>query len=259
MKRNIFTSKRFKKLIFLIPILIFLFFLLYNSTSAQTLKYGSLSVESYPRGAKVYLDNNYKGTTPLNLKNIATGQYTLKMVLEGCKDWTSTVVILPILTVTISADLVLERDEGFGSISVNSNPQGADIYIDGAYAGITPINIQNFSSGRYRIRVSLPGYEDWFDEIYVASRKTERVNAELVSRSNYGSLSVYCDQNDAKVFLNGVYKTDIFDTPTIIEDLDSGNYEIVVIKEGFRAWVGDIAVYVDEETSLDIIMTEIFK
>jgi hypothetical protein len=79
-----------------------------------------------------------------------------------------------------------------------------------------------------------------------------------VPRPSYGSLSLYCDQNDAKVFLNGVYKTDIFDTPTIIEDLDSGNYEIVVIKEGFRAWVGDIAVNVDEETSLDIIMTEIF-
>ncbi len=258
MNKDFFLNKSNKKNIFIILVLALLFFVLCSSAQSQTLKYGSLSVESYPRGAKVYLDNNYKGTTPLNLKNIAIGQYTLKLVLEGYQDWTSTVVILPILTVTISADLVPEKDEGFGSISVNSNPQGADIYIDGAFAGITPINIQNFSSGRYRIRVTLPGYEDWFDEIFVTSRKTERVNAELVPRPNYGSLSLYCDQNDAKVFLNGVYKTDIFDTPTVIEDLDSGNYEIVVIKEGFRAWVGDITVNVNEETSLDVIMTEIF-
>jgi hypothetical protein len=332
MKKNLSIGKINinKKIFFIIPILILIFLLSCISTNAQQLKYGALSINSNPKGAKVYLDNDYKGETPLELKNVETGQYSLRITLPGYEDWTSTVVILPILTVRISTDLTpkevkefgaisvnsnpqgarvyldnaykgntplnirditvgrhkirimlsgyeewtsditvsssrvarisadLKPQEEYGSISINSVPQGADIYLDDEYKGLTPLNIQNIPVGKYTIKISLPGYEEWIDEISVSSSSTARVYTELESRPDYGSLSIYCDQREAKVFLNGTYVKEITATPTVLKDIESGNYEIIIIKDGFRAWVQDIEVFIDETTSIDVTMTEIF-
>lgn len=303
------------------------------SSSAVQLKNGSLSISSTPKGAAVYLDNNFKGNTPLDIKNIPTGQYNLKMILAGYEDWTSTVVILPILTVKISADLVplskkveeygsisvnsnpqgarvyldnaykgntpmnirdvavgrhniriilsgyeewitnitvtpskvervsanLEEQTSTGSISINSDPRGADIYINDNYEGITPLNLTNLSSGDYTIKITMPDYEEWVSEVTVSSKRETKLYAELVSRPSYGSMSIYCDQKDAKVFLNGTYRKTITQIPTLLEKIDTGNYEIVIIKDGFRAWIKDVEIFSDETTSVDAGMIEIFR
>jgi DNA-binding transcriptional regulator YhcF (GntR family) len=333
MKNRLFLKKVNKKLFLIFPILILLFFFSISSANAQQLKSGSLSINSNPSEAKVYLDNDYKGKTPLNLKNISTGQYSLRMSLAGYEDWTSTVVVLPILNVRISADLVplpqeekeygsisvnsnpqearvyldnaykgntpinirdvstgrhklriklagyedwvseitvsssrvlrvsadLKSQEEQGSISINSDPQGADIYLDDKYEGLTPLNLQDIASGEYEVKISLPGYEEWVEEVTVSPSRTARVYTELESRPDYGSIAIYCDQKDAKVFLNGTYKKTITKTPTVLEEIESGNYEIVIIKDGFRAWVKDIEVFIDETTTVDAPMTEIFR
>lgn len=333
MKNRLFLKKVNKKLFLIFPMLILLFFFSISSANAQQLKSGSLSINSNPSEAKVYLDNDYKGKTPLNLKNISTGQYSLRMSLAGYEDWTSTVVVLPILNVRISADLVplpqeekeygsisvnsnpqearvyldnaykgntpinirdvstgrhklriklagyedwvseitvsssrvlrvsadLKSQEEQGSISINSDPQGADIYLDDKYEGLTPLNLQDIASGEYEVKISLPGHEEWVEEVTVSPSRTARVYAELESRPDYGSIAIYCDQKDAKVFLNGTYKKTITETPTVLEEIESGNYEIVIIKDGFRAWVQDIEVFIDETTSIDAPMTEIFR
>lgn len=333
MKNRLLIKKVNKKIFLIFSILILLFIFSIFSANAQQLKSGSLSINSNPSGAKVYLDNDYKGETPLNLKNISTGQYSLRMSLTGYEDWTSTVVVLPILTVRISADLVplpkeekdygsisvnsnpqdarvyldnaykgdtplnlrdistgrhnlriklsgyeewvsditvsssrvlrisadLKPQEEQGSISINSDPQGADIYLDDKYEGLTPLNLQNIAAGEYEVKISLPGYEEWVEEVTVSSSRTARVYAELKSRPDYGSVAIYCEQKDAKVFLNGTYQKTITETPTVLEEIKSGNYEIVIIKDGFRAWVQDIEVFTDETTSVDITMSEIFR
>ena len=331
MKINHYFRKNTKRLFFVILTLIFLFFLFCISSYAEQLKNGSLSISSDPKGARVFLDNNFKGETPLDIKNITTGQYSLKLVLPGYQEWTSTIIILPVLTVRISADLVPKEEPDYGSISVISNPQGAKVYLDNAYKGntplnirnvatgrhnirimlsgyeewsrditvstsqverisvdlktqraygslsihsdpngadiylndkyegLTPLNLQNISAGTYTVKISLPGYKEWVDEVLVSASRTARVYAELKSRTDYGSISIYCDEKDAKVFLNGTYKKTITETPTVLEDVETGNYEIVIIKDGFRAWVEDIEVYFDEVTLVDATMTEIFR
>ncbi len=319
-----------RKIIFLIPILVLLFLFLCVSVNAQQLKYGTLAINSNPKGAKVYLDNDYKGETPLELKNISTGQYTLKMTLDGYEDWTSTVIILPVLTVRVTTDLVpkervvesgsvavnsnpqgarvyLDNDykgntpinlrevrpgrhnikvtlsgyeewitnititpskveriyadlkvlEDYGSVSINSSPQGADIYLNEEYRGLTPLNLQNIAADKYTVKVSLPGYEEWIEDITISPGKTARVYAELESRPAYGSIPIYCEQKGAQIFLNGAYVKDIDSNSMVLANIKSGKYEIVILQDGFRAWIKDIEVFKDETTAIDVIMTKI--
>lgn len=56
-------------------------------------------------------------------------------------------------------------DSGF--LSVDSDPQGADVFLDGSNQGVTPALIRLFSTGTpsHNLRVSKSGYQDWTDHI----------------------------------------------------------------------------------------------
>jgi hypothetical protein len=52
---------------------------------------GQITVRSSPSGANIYLDNSYKGLTPLTLVEIPKGSHSILLKLNGYQDWQSTV------------------------------------------------------------------------------------------------------------------------------------------------------------------------
>ena len=54
---------------------------------------GQIVIASSPSGAEVYLDNVYKGVTPVTLSDIAAGSHTLTLSLTGYQDSVQTVTV----------------------------------------------------------------------------------------------------------------------------------------------------------------------
>jgi len=54
---------------------------------------GSIKVTSSPPGASVYLDNAYKGVTPMTIPDVPTGTHTVELKLDGYSDWTTNVEV----------------------------------------------------------------------------------------------------------------------------------------------------------------------
>ena len=70
----------------------------------------------------------------------------------------------------------LESSDDAGSISLQSNPPGAKIYVDGADTGfITPKTIPNIIIGNHTIRCSLNGYDDGYQNVNVIAGQTVSV------------------------------------------------------------------------------------
>jgi DNA-binding beta-propeller fold protein YncE len=218
--------------------------------------YGSISVNSNPKGAKIYLDNVYKGLTPLKLDNINSGERDIKIVMSGYQEWTSYISILPSQTTKVFADLMPQQS--YGSISVNSNPKGAKVYLDNAYKGLTPLKLDKINSGQRGIKIVMSGYQEWTSYISILPSQTTKVFADLMPQQSYGSISVSCDQSGAKIFLDGTYKKTTSTNAVILENVEDGYHELTVIKDSFRTWVEDIVVYFGEESSVDVTMTELF-
>ncbi|MGB9175632.1 MAG: PEGA domain-containing protein [Methanoregula sp.] len=65
-----------------------------TTTTVPIPAYGNISVSSIPSGADVYLDNEYKGLTPLTMKNVENGNHVVLVRLSGYQDWTQRVVVL---------------------------------------------------------------------------------------------------------------------------------------------------------------------
>ena len=223
--------------------------------------FGRIVATSHPQGAKVYLDNVYRGMTPLNLDRVTTGQHRIKLVMAGYRDWSSYISVSPSRTTTVSADLV--PLPAYGSISVYSNQSNARIYLDGIYKKRTSANksveIKKVGEGYHELLITKDGYQDWISTIMIVANQTRRVSAFLVPEINYGgSIAVYCNVSGAKIFINGTYKTTTSSSkPKVLEEFRERTYEITLIKDGYRTWVEDIWVYAGETTSLYVEMIKI--
>jgi hypothetical protein len=55
---------------------------------------GALEVDSRPAGAKVYLDGNLVGNTPLSLATVAAGEHAVRLEHDGYRGWSSSVRIV---------------------------------------------------------------------------------------------------------------------------------------------------------------------
>jgi hypothetical protein len=71
-----------------------------------------------------------------------------------------------------------------GTITVNSNPDGADIYVDDSFVG-NAASVLKLSEGKHSVRVSMTGYKNWSRDISVLAGSEvklvatlEKVNAE---------------------------------------------------------------------------------
>lgn len=50
---------------------------------------------------------------------------------------------------------------GTGNVSVYSSPLSANVYIDGVYEGITPVNLTGIATGSHALKLALTGYYDY--------------------------------------------------------------------------------------------------
>lgn len=66
-----------------------------------------------------------------------------------------------------------------GKFRVDSTPKAAEVYIDGSYAGITPVEVPNLGVGEHFLTVRRDGYERYNDLIVVSEKTTESTAAYL--------------------------------------------------------------------------------
>lgn len=124
----------------------------------------SLAVYSIPEGARVYLDNNYKGVAPALFESLPPGEHRIRVEKDG----------FDTLARTVNLTRGNESTEEFrlkantGKISVTSVPAGVVVYVDGVKSGETPpsdvkdlssmLEISGVAEGEHVLKFAKPGY-----------------------------------------------------------------------------------------------------
>ncbi len=78
-----------------------------NKTVSEAPKTGEITVRSTPSGANIYLDNAYRGLTPLTLVDIQEGNHVVILKLNGYQNWQSTVNVMGGTLTDVSGKLVV--------------------------------------------------------------------------------------------------------------------------------------------------------
>ena len=209
----------------------------------------SIVVSSQPSEARVYIDDIFVATTPVEITNVRPGTYRVRVVKDGYQEWVEEVAIKggekPILEVTLE---VLKKV----GLSISSTPPGATIYIEDEEVGVTPLEDLIVDSGVYKLRLTLEAYQDWEMEVSASGDETVVIAATL--ERPRGKLSLASNPTGASVFLNGV---DIGTTPILELELEVGEYGLEVSAEGYENWTLDIIIEANRTTEARADLIEI--
>jgi len=142
-----------------------------------------MAVISSPEGARVTMDDNYVGKTPLSLSPVRPGVHTIKAELAGYAPVFKTVVVENGGEVTE----MFKFESVLGWIEVATTPPGAKILLDGKAVGITSAHrgkkadlsgvrsdvlyLRDIEAGEHEIVAHLRGYADFKRKVRIEAKK----------------------------------------------------------------------------------------
>ncbi len=167
---------------------------------------GSILVKSTPSLATVYLDNIYKGITPLSLDNIGPGSHVIVLRKTGYNDYRTSINVVSGKTVTVSATLVPVGQKS-GALNIKSTPSGAVIYLDTVNKGSTPMTISNIQAGTHTLTLKKTGYKDYTTIVGIIAGRTTNLSLSMTKLpATTGSIAVNSIPQGATILLDGVNK-----------------------------------------------------
>lgn len=212
-----------------------------ESTTPQKLEsklvavFATTIITSTPSGAEVLINGSNVGKTPCTLNNIPEGKAQIKIVLDGHDEFNEEVTLVAGQEHTINADLNARP----ANLKIVTIPEGARIYIDNQYRGITPLELNSFNAGSYRVRAELNGYELMARTIEI--KPSENRTEEFRLKPNSGAISVVTVPALVSIKIDGkefaktepAAESDQLSKETIVNLIPEGEHEITFSRAGY--------------------------
>ena len=136
----------------------------------------TLNLTSAPDGAKVLLEGDVVGNTPLLGQRVLPGEIVLRME-HRFHDAVARRVVTGRGEVV---DIHVEFPPASGSLEIVSNPRGAQIAVDGEpIEGVTPVTIAPHPTGSFDVTMWIHGRERKTETVEVLPRRNTEVSFEL--------------------------------------------------------------------------------
>lgn len=137
-----------------------------------------LAVISEPPGADVFLDDEAKGRTPLTLSHLTPGRVRLELRLSGFHPVKEELVLQAEALTKI--DTLIPIAVTTARLTVYSDPDGAEVFLDGQSTGrTTPGEWKGLSPGTHRVRIVKPGYAAYEREVRLEAGGSGRAGGLL--------------------------------------------------------------------------------
>lgn len=141
---------------------------------------GSLEIVTIPDNVRIYIDETFRGTSPITLEKLEPKLYRIRAEKEGFDDLTTSVMV------TRAAELVeeLRLEQTSGLLSITTEPDGVTVSIDGVIKGITqsqsndtdrvslPLRVNYIPEGEHALELSKKGYFTHKSEILIERLET---------------------------------------------------------------------------------------
>jgi formylglycine-generating enzyme required for sulfatase activity len=159
--------------------------------------WAEVTVSSEPSGAKVFVDGEERGETPLTTQILA-GNHPIELRLDGFKSWTTDVQVKANEPMTLGPIRLGLPD---GRLVLRSEPSGASVSVGGVYRGQTPLTLELRPDIAHNVVLTLPGYEAATRQLSLSAGESRTLSVPL--KGVYGEITVQAQPADAQVFVNG--------------------------------------------------------
>jgi hypothetical protein len=226
-----------------------------TQTTIPPAQNGAIYAQSNPAGAAIYLNGNLQGYSPVTIRDLSPGSYSMKASLSGYTPDTQLIIVYDGKTASYYPNLRQSppAPRSTGTVSVTSTPNAVLVYVDGNYQGKAPLTVTLYP-GSHSFRLSLPGYNDYTESVYVSANTNKRLNAVLnaavsgtVSISSMPASTVWMDSNiQGTIPSSGVLT---------LYSIASGNHVFKVTASGFSDWINTVFVQPNAVTPISAILS----
>lgn len=159
--------------------------------------WAEVSVGTAPAAASVLVDGEHVGTTPA-IVEVLEGERSLRVELTGYAPQVRELTI----EAGVAVDLgTLALTPASGVLSLSSNPAGANVAVDGEFAGQTPLEIELAPGTDHRISLSRAGYRR--ESVALRMEAGGRESRTVRLQPMLGDVLVKVTPADAEVLVNG--------------------------------------------------------
>ncbi len=202
----------------------------------------AIVVKSEPEDAQIYLDENSL-TSGASFKT-TPGKHNLRISKSGYKGINEEI---DVSLENILFEYKLEK-VSLVPVTIKSNPEGAEIHINGAFKNeVTNAGFFEFP-GSYQLELKKNGYLNLEEDIMVSEAGNNEFSFQLIK--NIGILNVVITPTDAKIKINGEIKT-----KGKIE-LRPGEYQVMVSKNGYLSEEEKIVIERGKEITRNYLLVK---
>lgn len=159
--------------------------------------WGNITISSDPAGATVLVDDAPAGKTPAAFE-ILEGERTLTLTLPGYASVQEDLVV----EAGIDQDLeTFTLVPATGVLSLSSQPSGANVSVDGEFAGQTPLDLELEPALQHRISLSKAGYRRASETITMKAGSSTARSVNLTPL--LGDVLVRVEPAEAELLING--------------------------------------------------------
>lgn len=155
----------------------------------------SLSIESNPIGAKIYIDGKEMGVTPYHLNDILIGSHKIAISKEGYNSYEKDIILKEDNNNKIVAHL-----DNNAKVRFESNPSNSALYINSRYVGQTPYTAEFAKGTTLDIEIRKDGYKPYQTRITASNSDTQTYNLNAITSCSINGTSggrVYIDERYA--------------------------------------------------------------
>lgn len=189
---------------------------------------GLLTVASTPPGARVAIDGEVVGQTPLREWRIDAGHHRLQLQADR---YLPLEQALQVPGRSIHQQLELALAPAWAEVSIDSDPPGAEILVDGEPAGITPAIVE-VMEGEHQLILQLPGFADWQRDLAVEASLPQDLGTIALLPAG-ALLELSSTPGGANVTVDGEFRGQ---TPLTLDISPDRDHRLAVFKPGYRRY-----------------------
>jgi hypothetical protein len=116
----------------------------------------------------------------LYIKGVDGSEHETKIIKKAAKPQHSSATETPPQSerTALTSSAATTQVSPTGSITVSSNPDGADVYVDDSFVG-NAASVLKLSEGKHAVRVSMTRYKNWTRDITVLAGSDVKLVAKL--------------------------------------------------------------------------------
>jgi serine/threonine protein kinase len=204
---------------------------------------GTLEITSRPDDTSIWINNKFIGTTPRENEELKPGHYTLLLRKKGYVEYRESFSVQSGKTTKISAVL-----EALGTLSVTSQPAGAEIILNGGSIGNTPLYNKELKKGSYQIILRKSGFKDFLKNVEIVPTENSNIFGTLLALN--GTLKVLI-RPWGSIYVDGIMKEK--DTNFQFQtELPVGIHQVKAVHPALGEWEGQIKI--ESDHTQDIVI-----